>query len=276
MTEGGSIEHPDLPGLDARGAELQRDGRGQGVARSRPCATWRATWARSKIRVNAISAGAVKTASARAIKDFSTMLDSAPDARAAAAQHRPRRSRRHRGVPGQRPGPRRHRQLPVRRCRHADHGFLTSIIEVRSPNMKVEVVLTEADIAQEFAEAIEARDLPEKFFFWFPRSAAEWAALAERRGAVRRSCRRPGRRSCADGAGAGASLRRQGAGDQLRRRRRRARPPAVGRARRCRQRLPLLSGGRQPDDARNGLRAARTTKTSKPSASRPIFRARST
>ena len=45
--------------------------------------------------------------------------------------------------------------------------------------MKVEVVLTEADIAQEFAEAIEARDLPEKFFFWFPRSATEWAALAE-------------------------------------------------------------------------------------------------
>jgi uncharacterized SAM-dependent methyltransferase len=43
--------------------------------------------------------------------------------------------------------------------------------------MKVEVVLTEADIAQEFAEAMEARDLPEKFFFWFPRSAAEWAAL---------------------------------------------------------------------------------------------------
>ncbi len=43
--------------------------------------------------------------------------------------------------------------------------------------MKVEVVLTEADIAQEFVEAIEARDLPEKFFFWFPRSAAEWAAL---------------------------------------------------------------------------------------------------
>ncbi len=44
--------------------------------------------------------------------------------------------------------------------------------------MKVEVVLTEADIAQEFAEAIEARDLPEKFFYWFPRSATEWAALA--------------------------------------------------------------------------------------------------
>lgn len=46
--------------------------------------------------------------------------------------------------------------------------------------MKVEVVLTEADIAQEFAEAIEARDLPEKFFFWFPRSAVAWIALVER------------------------------------------------------------------------------------------------
>ena len=46
--------------------------------------------------------------------------------------------------------------------------------------MKVEVVLTEADIAQEFAEAIEARDLPEKFFFWFPRSALAWITLVER------------------------------------------------------------------------------------------------
>jgi uncharacterized SAM-dependent methyltransferase len=43
--------------------------------------------------------------------------------------------------------------------------------------MRVEVVLTEADIAQEFVEAVEARDLPEKFFFWFPRSASEWTAL---------------------------------------------------------------------------------------------------
>src|SRR5580692_1256652 len=44
--------------------------------------------------------------------------------------------------------------------------------------MKVEVVLTEADITQEFVEAMEARDLPEKFFYWFPRSVAEWTALA--------------------------------------------------------------------------------------------------
>ncbi|HTS63757.1 MAG TPA: L-histidine N(alpha)-methyltransferase [Candidatus Acidoferrales bacterium] len=46
--------------------------------------------------------------------------------------------------------------------------------------MKMEVVLTEADIAQEFAEAIEARDLPEKFFFWFPRSAMAWITLVQR------------------------------------------------------------------------------------------------
>jgi Histidine-specific methyltransferase, SAM-dependent len=45
--------------------------------------------------------------------------------------------------------------------------------------MKVEVVLTEADIAQEFAEAMEARDLPEKFFFWTPRSARAWEALSQ-------------------------------------------------------------------------------------------------
>ena len=44
--------------------------------------------------------------------------------------------------------------------------------------MRVDVILTETDITQEFTEALEARDLPEKFFFWFPRSAAEWSALA--------------------------------------------------------------------------------------------------
>src|ERR1700722_5382753 len=48
----------------------------------------------------------------------------------------------------------------------------------RGSPMRVEVVLTETDIAQEFAEAMEARDLPEKFFYWFPRSVAEWEVLA--------------------------------------------------------------------------------------------------
>ena len=47
--------------------------------------------------------------------------------------------------------------------------------------MRVEVVLTETDIAQEFAEAMEARDLPEKFFYWFPRSALECRTRPENR-----------------------------------------------------------------------------------------------
>ncbi|HEY7389967.1 MAG TPA: L-histidine N(alpha)-methyltransferase [Bryobacteraceae bacterium] len=44
--------------------------------------------------------------------------------------------------------------------------------------MRLEVVLTEAEIAQEFTEAIEARDLPEKFFYWSARSANAWRALS--------------------------------------------------------------------------------------------------
>jgi uncharacterized SAM-dependent methyltransferase len=45
--------------------------------------------------------------------------------------------------------------------------------------MKVEAILTEADIALEFTEALEARDIPEKFFFWLPNSAAAWKDLAD-------------------------------------------------------------------------------------------------
>jgi uncharacterized SAM-dependent methyltransferase len=44
--------------------------------------------------------------------------------------------------------------------------------------MKIEVVLTEAEIVQELAEAVEARDLPEKFFYWHPLSVRAWLALA--------------------------------------------------------------------------------------------------
>ena len=40
--------------------------------------------------------------------------------------------------------------------------------------MKVEVLLTEAEIAHEFAESMQARDLPEKFFYWLPLSATAW------------------------------------------------------------------------------------------------------
>ena len=44
--------------------------------------------------------------------------------------------------------------------------------------MNIEVLLTEAEIADEFAESIEARDLPEKFFYWTPASVKAWQALA--------------------------------------------------------------------------------------------------
>jgi len=44
--------------------------------------------------------------------------------------------------------------------------------------MKVEILITESEIAQEFTESLQARDLPEKFFYWSPHSAARWRALA--------------------------------------------------------------------------------------------------
>jgi uncharacterized SAM-dependent methyltransferase len=44
--------------------------------------------------------------------------------------------------------------------------------------MKIDVVLTEAEIVQELSEAVEARDLPEKFFYWSPLSVRTWLALA--------------------------------------------------------------------------------------------------
>ncbi len=45
--------------------------------------------------------------------------------------------------------------------------------------MNIEVLLTEAEIADEFAEAMEARDLPEKFFYWTPLSVRAWKELSE-------------------------------------------------------------------------------------------------
>jgi uncharacterized SAM-dependent methyltransferase len=44
--------------------------------------------------------------------------------------------------------------------------------------MNIEVLLTESEIAQEFTESIEARDLPEKFFYWYQQSVRSWRALA--------------------------------------------------------------------------------------------------
>jgi Histidine-specific methyltransferase, SAM-dependent len=45
--------------------------------------------------------------------------------------------------------------------------------------MKIEVLLTETEIADEFFESLAARDLPEKFFYWTPLSARCWLALAD-------------------------------------------------------------------------------------------------
>jgi hypothetical protein len=45
--------------------------------------------------------------------------------------------------------------------------------------MNIEVLLTEAEIANEFAEALEARDLPEKFFYWSPLSVRAWLDLSQ-------------------------------------------------------------------------------------------------
>jgi uncharacterized SAM-dependent methyltransferase len=44
--------------------------------------------------------------------------------------------------------------------------------------MNIEVFLTEAEIADEFAEGMEARDLPEKFFYWTPLSVRAWKSLS--------------------------------------------------------------------------------------------------
>src|ERR1044071_6000800 len=46
--------------------------------------------------------------------------------------------------------------------------------------MNIEVLLTEAEIGEEFAESIEARDLPEKFFYWTQPSVEAWLALSTR------------------------------------------------------------------------------------------------
>ena len=71
------------------------------------------------IRVNAISAGPVKTASSRAIKDFSMLLSNVADRSPLRRNTEPCRSGRHRSLPGKFPRTRTHRQRPVCRRRNA-------------------------------------------------------------------------------------------------------------------------------------------------------------
>ena len=44
--------------------------------------------------------------------------------------------------------------------------------------MNIEILLTEAEISQEFVDSLEARDLPEKFFYWLPLSVKAWREIA--------------------------------------------------------------------------------------------------
>ena len=103
-----------------------------------------------KIRVNAISAGPIKTASARAVKDFSSILDTVPRARPAAPQHRPGGSGRRRRLPGQRPGPRRHGQYAVCGCGHAGDGVLKGsdpLVQESDEALLREVTVVRQDLA---------------------------------------------------------------------------------------------------------------------------------
>ena len=74
--------------------------------------------------------------------------------------------------------------------------------------MNIEVFLTEAEIAQEFVESIEARDLPEKFFYWFPRSVRAWLDLAQNSATA-------GLRQCWEGLDNGALKLAAGSEDTL-------------------------------------------------------------
>jgi uncharacterized SAM-dependent methyltransferase len=47
------------------------------------------------------------------------------------------------------------------------------------PAIHLDALLTEADLADEFARAVAARQLPEKFFYWFPLSVKAWLALCQ-------------------------------------------------------------------------------------------------
>ena len=43
--------------------------------------------------------------------------------------------------------------------------------------IQIDILLSEDQIAQEFMDALERHDLPEKFFYWFPLSIRAWINL---------------------------------------------------------------------------------------------------
>ena len=74
MTEWRLAAHADLLRRREMDAALQRDGAGQGRARSPRCAISPPIWASRSIRVNAISSGPIKTLAASGIGDFRYIL----------------------------------------------------------------------------------------------------------------------------------------------------------------------------------------------------------
>ena len=79
-----------------------------------------------KIRVNAISAGPIKTISARGIKDLSKVLEFVGAAGTAATKYRYRGSGRHGGFSRKRSGTRRYGQRDLRGCWISNHGDVAS------------------------------------------------------------------------------------------------------------------------------------------------------
>ncbi len=80
-------------------------------------------WAKEKIRVNAISAGPIKTLAARGISGLGDMLKSHAEARSIAAQCRSHRSRSDRRISRFRRQFRHYRRNHLRRLRLQHHGI---------------------------------------------------------------------------------------------------------------------------------------------------------
>ncbi len=129
--------------------------------------------------------------------------------------------------------------------------------------MNIEVLLTEAEIADEFAEAMEARDLPEKFFYWTPLSVRAWkelSALANE--SLRQTWDALALKSAelTKSFGARVPVISFGAGDGIKDR------IVLKALARSGPRSEVFSRRRQPDAAGNRLRRARRTTTANRSA----------
>ena len=137
--------------------------------------------------------------------------------------------------------------------------------------MNIEVLLTEAEIAAEFAESMEARDLPEKFFYWTPFSVHAWQEVSA---ITNESLRETWDTLALEGGGPDQIVQRPRSGDQLRSGRRiEGQSDAEGVAR-GRPRHQMLSGGLQPDDARNGLCGRRGRRLRSPGHQGGYFQSR--